>query len=645
MRKAGWIILTASALICLAGCAKGSADGAKLTVTPAIQLGTAQNQPSGTGVGQSDTQLTGAPTNAASAGTAPTGIAPTGTAPAGTASTGTAPTGTAPTVTTPTGAASAGSTAANTPTPAPTKTPTGVPEATQGDISFSVVSHYISGNTTVKTAITTGKSGYITYTLDGTEPTKKSERADNGIPITVGGTSFPNCFTIRAKAWYQDGSASETCVYTYFASETIATRFTTYILSINGNPQELTEGPNGILYGENAKNRGREYERAVHLELISREGETVFLQHAGIRAYGGKSRERLPIKPMKIYARKTYGKGSFSFDGFGSTTLDGTEPIVKYDKLVLRNGGDDFQQTNLREELVHCLAAEIGFDTYEAVVPVVVYMNGSYYGLYWMHESYCDEYFQRRNGKSNGEYVVAEGSDRKKTVSDDETKAAAAKEYNEIYKKYSTADLCNNKLFNELCKVVDVQNYLDYMSYNLYISNYDWPERNFKCFRYYANDGVYGEGEMDGRWRFLIHDADVSFACYDTKSEMAGATRKDLVTVITDTSHERYSPMLAALLRREDCTQYFIGRMEYYMTEAVTVETVGRILQELRSMRDGELPYYFERLEQVKKQGAEIWASASYTDKSLAALETFTRIRPENIRQQLKLLFGYEGPK
>ena len=530
------------------------------------------------------------------------------------------------------------------PTEALVVTPVPLLERTNGEVYFSKVNHFISGDTAIEIRTDSVKEGFITYTLDGTEPKKYSELYKNPIQLEAGAEDAPNCYTIKAKAWYEDGTESESYVQTYFVAEKVAERYSTYILSVNGEPGELTEGPDGILYKENAQNRGRDYERKVHLELISSDGETVFTQYGGIRAHGGDSRKHA-IKPFKIYARKEYqnGKGSFIFDGFGTLTLDGSAVVEKYDKMILRDGGDDYQQSGLREELVHRLAREAGFAAYEEVVPVVVYMNGKYYGFFWMHEAYCDKYFQQRNGKSDGEYVVLEGSDKQKWGANDEIERQAEAEYNSMYSRYSAADLTDEATYEALNTLIDVENYLDYMSYNIYIGNNDWPYNNYRCFRYYAEDGVYGNGEQDGRWRYLLHDADVAFSCYYASSATAFAERENLYEVIADEDGGCYSPLLAALLKREDCRQYFLDRMDFYMEEAVTPEQVNIMLDELMTACDGEIPYYYQYLEELKKTESTIWTSLGHREKSIATIRLFAELRPEYMRKQLAELLGYSG--
>lgn len=526
-------------------------------------------------------------------------------------------------------------------TPSPTPSPAPVWQGTEGEVSFSEAGYFFSEDLELELVLRSNKEGYITYTMDGSEPQQDGIRYE--VPLLLEGTEemSPKVYAIRAKAWYLDGASSDTYVHTYFVGDKVSERYSTMIFSITGNPSDLTEGPDGILFGENYSQRGRESERKVYIEAMSAEGAPLFQQYAGARVFGGSSREWV-IKSLKLFARKEYQEsmGTFETTVFGSKTLDGTKPINKYDKLVLRNGGDDFQNGFIRDELAQRLAEKAGFDAYEAVVPAVAYLNGEYYGFYWLHESYCDKYFQYRNGKSKGEYVVLEGSDRHKSYSDDEMENAAAKEYNALYKKYSNLDLTVEEHYEELCAVVDVENYLDYMSFNMYISNTDWPQGNYRCFRYYATEGeAYGEGEMDGRWRFLMHDADIGFAMYT--SAKSAAQRNDVEQVL-DSSHNRYSVLLKALLQREDCKQYFISKMLEYRDGVLSYESVCETLDGMCAERDTELEFYFDHFIGLKKNHSGIYASRKSTDSSIQKIKDFINLRGDYMTKYLEEYFNVE---
>ncbi|MBQ7864132.1 MAG: CotH kinase family protein [Lachnospiraceae bacterium] len=532
-------------------------------------------------------------------------------------------------------------TLAPTNTPTPTPTPTPVWKGTEGEVTFSEAGYFFTEDLLLELEIAQEKEGYITYTMDGSEPLAEGAQYDE--PLLLAGTeeASPNVYTIRAKAWYADGSSSETYVHTYFVGEQVESRYSTLVFSISGNPAELTGEPDGILYGENYTKRGRESERKVSIEAITAEGEPLFAQYAGVRVYGGSSR-KFPVKSLKLFARKEYqeDKGTFGLSVFESTTVDGRKLIKKYDKLVLRNGGDDFQRAFLRDELAQRLAEKAGFAAYEAVVPAVAYLNGEYYGFYWLHESYCDKYFQKRNGDSDGEYIVLEGSDSHKSLKEDPAEYEAAREYNRTYAKFAKSDLTNDEIYAQVCAWIDVENYLDYMSFNMYISNYDWPGGNYRCFRYYAAEGEeYGTGEKDGRWRFLMHDADVGFATYYSAEE--AADNNDITQVLAPDGKRR-SALLAALLKREDCQTYFIDKMLEYRDGALSYESVCETLDAMCAERDGEFPYYLEHLNQLRKAGAGVWATAGNTKASAGKIKEFAKIRGDYVTKYLEEFFEIE---
>lgn len=536
-------------------------------------------------------------------------------------------------------------TATPTPTPSPTPTLAPTPTGTAGDVCFSEADHYFSEDVTIELSIAKGKDGYITYTTDGKEPTKNSTKYTEPLVLSANDGRFPNCYSIRAKAFYDDGSESKTYVHNYFVNTDIDSRYTTVVFAINGDPAELTEGPDGILYGENYSDRGMDSERMVHIEALTADGELLLNQFAGVRVFGGTSRKHA-IKSLKLFARKDYGKGSFAANFFNSTMIDGETLIEKYDKLVLRNTGDDFQLCFLRDEMNQRIAVTAGFEIYEGVIPAIAYLNGSYYGYYWLHESYCNKYFQNKYGKSEGEYVILEGSETGKGSGNDEMERKAAADYNSLYRKYAYSDLTNEDNYQALCARLDVENYLDYMAYNMYIANYDWPQGNYRVFRYFAAEATedteaeeYAEsGVRDGRWRFLLHDMDIGFGCYQSSAD-SGAIRNDIKDVIFTPTHTRYAPLLAHLVKRTDCRDYFLNKLAEYMYGALSYENVDAVLTQCCAERDPEMVYYLEYLTELSKTTSGLWSSQSTIDKHLARIRNFAKLRPEYLTKYIEECF------
>jgi len=423
----------------------------------------------------------------------------------------------------------------------------------------------------------------------------------------------------------------------------VNTRYKHVIFSITGDPAELYEKPDGIMYGDNVELRGRESEREVYVEAINQDGSLVFEQGAGIRIYGAASRFSA-LKSFKLFARKEYDEnhGQFDLDLFGTVGADG-EVIPEYDKLVLRSYGNDFQFGFIRDELNQRLAAQAGYTDCEAVIPAVVYLNGAYYGLVYLHESYCDDLLKDKFGKGEGKFELLEGTDTEmKMEEDDPDEATIAWQYNDRYDYFAAADLTDEAVYAELCAFMDVENYLQNFAFNICVNNRDWPQNNFKCYRYFAAEGEeYTPGtRLDGRWRYLLHDMDFSMGLYEQDETQA---KYNNIKRILTPGDERYSPLFAHLLEREDCRSYFRSEMERLMNGVLSAENMLATLDEMTTERFFEMRYYYEHLENLKKTDDDIWTWYDNLNEQTNIIRRFIQRRNDFLKNYLEqALAAYE---
>jgi len=401
----------------------------------------------------------------------------------------------------------------------------------------------------------------------------------------------------------------------------------------------LTEKPDGIFYKDNYKQRGRESEREVHLSAWDTNGKQILSQYCGVRIYGGSSRES-SVKSMKLFARKSYasGLGAFHTDLFGTPLSDHSGQVIdEYDKLVLRNGGNDFQFAFIRDELCQTLAMQAGFSDYESVVPAVGYLNGEYYGLFWLHETYCDDYFKDKYPCDNalGKFIVAEGTDTKKDVDEEDAESIHAVEFNEMYEKYSKADLTNDEMYEQLCSMMDVENYLDYFAFNIYINNKDWPQNNFRCYRYAPAEGEAIKDDVyDGKWRFLLHDMDYSMGMYEQPELQANYN--NLAHILTE-GDERYSALFSALMEREDCRNYFSDKIQVLADGVLDAENITGVCSKLNGSRYSEQMMYYKHLENLRNKGDNtIWTYSGHLNGQLGIIRSFAEKREKYMLQFLE---------
>jgi hypothetical protein len=511
---------------------------------------------------------------------------------------------------------------------------------------FSLTEHFFTESQVLKMSYRDGWTIY--YTIDGTKPTEDSILYDDSVGVSIESTRGTNVYPVQARAVNEYGAWSDTTYNTYIAGKFVnIDRFFTLVVSITTDPANFFDYEYGIyIEGKlrddyirdnpraeinppapaNFNLRGMDGERPVHVEFFTKNGERVIDQDAGVRIYGGWSRAN-PLKSLKLYARKNYSVSNFfDYAFFGEDVDYAGNKLTKYKELVLRNAGNDFYSAYIRDELIHTLAEQAGFPDTEKVVPVSAFVNGEYFGCYWIHESYCDEYFESRYGPYEGQFMELRQADTYRTAEDD-TQLDAVQDYADMY-AYSSKDLTNDAIYAELCELLDVENYLTYFAINIYVDNEDWPHNNDRTYRYYTGiNEEYREAPFDGKFRFLIHDTDYSSGIYTSNMQNS-------IARVTGRGHGQYSPMFTALLKRDDCLQFFVDKMLELMNGAFSAENFTSVLSKMNASRYVEMDNFYATGKYAPHRSAASMVS------STNALKAFGEARPAYMLNLLKQLYG-----
>lgn len=497
---------------------------------------------------------------------------------------------------------------------------------------------------TTQIAMSAPAGAKIYYTTDGRVPDENADIYEEAIALDPSKGVFPKCLLLKAAARYADGSWSEVLTHTFFAHTEVDNAYQGVVVSLSGDPAQLTEAADGILYGENVWLRGAESEREIYVEAFSPKGNLLFRQNAGARVYGMLSR-RGSIQSLKLYARKDYDKhnGKFKLDTFGSLGYD-EQVIDRYDRLVLRNSSNseyDFWCGFLRDELNQMLVEQAGYKDYQRVLPAVAYLNGEYYGFFWLHENICDDLLKEKYGGTEGRFEIIEGKEQEKIADEaDPENVAAVQEFNDLYNKLAYTDLTDDANFAELNRFVDVENYLKYYAYNIYVNNVDWPHNNYKCYRYYAaDDRSYGEGELDGRWRFLFHDLDFTMGNYGNAEASA---EYNIIQTLLSPTDRRYSPLFANLVKREDCRDFFLSQIIELQSSALSPQNVIEQKNTIVAERANEMNRFFVHLQSLESSTGSVDDALATYEKSHQRIEEFIAKRSQYLQMHLVESFGLE---
>lgn len=280
----------------------------------------------------------------------------------------------------------------------------------------------------------------------------------------------------------------------------------------------------------NYKQRGREWERPVHLDYFESNGkemECKLQQDCGVRVQGNYSRSDLQ-KGLRLYARTSYGDNNFRYPFFGEDAKDDQGNIIeKFKKLTLRNGGNCAFTSKYNDAFWQSLVTDKKVET-QASRPCVVYLNGEYWGLYILQEDYNADYLEETHGvnkddvvsyKGDGEtyeigYKLDEG-----TLPEGESVDYYFRDLLNFYKKHK--NLKSKRDYDAFAKLVDVESVRDYFAVNVWINNkWDWPGKNWTAWRVTKKDP--SNPYADGRWRLCFYDLD--FGGVSGKSDITANT-------------------------------------------------------------------------------------------------------------------------
>ncbi len=310
----------------------------------------------------------------------------------------------------------------------------------------------------------------IYYSLDGSLPSASSSIASATLDID-------ETTVVRARLKSGGVLGEETFTQTYVIDKDTDLP----VLAIAAKPSDLWDGSTGI-YVNYESNR----EIPVHIEFFERGGQRGFAQDAGMKMFGGWSRH-FPQKSFVLFARSTYGPSDFSYRIFPDL------PFEQYEAFVLRNSGGDFDVTHIRDAMMQTLVKDIDVDG-QAYRPTVIYLNGEYWGILNIREKLNEHYIEAHFGVLENNLDMLENN--WNTIHGDRD------HFDDLLNYIDTHDMTSSESYAHVKDQIDLDEYLNYMTSEIFYANVDWPGWNLKYWR---------PRTPDGKWRWILFDLDDGF--------------------------------------------------------------------------------------------------------------------------------------
>lgn len=413
----------------------------------------------------------------------------------------------------------------------------------------------------------------IYYTKDGSIPNKNSSRYEgpiyienptykNNVYAAISNISvkeaylpdynIPKVEIVRAVSIDKDGNRSKEIRSTYLVGYDDIYGFKEMpIVSIITNPENLFSDEHGIyvsgkIWADNKREfegdaiynapanyakSGMGWEREASIEYFGKLGQ-YNKQNIGIRIHGGWS---------IIYNQKSFNLYAKNQEAL----LPSAFPYKEYSMLLRAGGFRDLYSTKLRDVINQVLVKDRSITIQEAV-PCQVFLNGEYWGMYNLQERICESVVADKYQCNHDDIIVRKVGNIESGF-DEEIEL-----YNDIVKFVTTSDMSIYKNYEKICDMIDIQSYIDYYAFEIYVANCDsisnnyamWRTRNVKSSPYY-----------DGKWRWILYDTD------DSTGMVPGMT--DANTDSFSAGHWSISPtedqFFQALIKNKNFKERFVN--------------------------------------------------------------------------------------
>ena len=397
-----------------------------------------------------------------------------------------------------------------------------------------------SGVYSESVTVTLSASGTIYYTLDGSRPTTNSKIYTE--PIVIDGVSTIRTFCVEGE------QSSELAAYTYL----VGVEHQLPIVSI-AISQEKLNGYYGVL-----NNIEYDYEYEAMLTLVE-DGEEKFSVPFGFRLHGNDSRKGRK-QTFQLRFRSEYGASKLQYPVFDDRETQ------EYDSLLLKGGSEDYYNAMMRDEV--CTGLAHGNTTLytQAMRPVVLYLGGKYWGVYYLRERFNDEYLSSYMGVSPESVDIVYSTRAYSQCGDNEA-------FREIREYAVSHDLTNEEYYQYVAERVDIVSLMDWYICRSFVGDNDID--NIRRCR---------SLEGDGKWHWMYFDVDYGFKWVDWHpiDRMFNLGGGDLSLIL-------------AVLRNKGAKDLFLKRYAELMGTVLNEEYVVSYIDSIVAQIDSEMPRDRER--------------------------------------------------
>jgi hypothetical protein len=489
---------------------------------------------------------------------------------------------------------------------------------------FNKESGFYNGSQTI--TLTNENGGTVYYTTDGSIPTLQSKHSINP-SITINKTTI-----IRARSLEKGKFLSSIANQTFLIDENVHLP----VVSIGIDNDLLFDDYYGIYVAGKDKNgnpidpedmsKAHYYQRWIRpasFELI-KDNKSQFSINLAVKIHGDGSRTR-PQKSLDFYTKSQFGTKELEYPLFRYKPY-----IKKVKSFMLRKSTasnpfrDGMAQTMIKDDF------DIDYQSYE---PVVVFINGKYWGILNIREKQNEDYFAANHNVDPDKLNIGIVTNIENHY---EIKAGDIKRYIQLREYIKNTTNTNSIEFkNRILSEIDINEYLDYLIGQTFMNCYDWTFRNVK---------FWNEQKEGSKWRWALFDWDTAFTS-SLPPEGNNNPNNPFYFAFNPNSTYSKTPSWSTLIRRkvlenDDIKQMFVSKYCTYLNTSFKSSVLKKKLDKLTQEVQLDTERHFKRWQNYGNNSK--YTNAYYNGK-INAIYSFITSRSNDLRTILANWFNYSG--
>jgi len=426
---------------------------------------------------------------------------------------------------------------------------------------LSINGGYVEKGTVVTLTVPDGCT--VRYTTDGRKPTEKSAQYDPDKGITVSASR-----SISAAAFKDGCMVSRTVTATFLVEDSHELP----VVCMSSDPDGLFSDETGIyssatghLAGKKPNYQSKE-ERECVIEYYV-EGKRALTFNAGARIFGIGSRT-YSQKSFALIMREKYGANSITFPFFEDN------PVTTFSALVLRQAGQECRRSKLRDELASAIAKNhVSCDIMDQT-PVVLYINGEYWGIYYIREKQNEDFLVSHYGYEKGKIDIIK--------SEYSAQAGTDTAYRALREFADSHDLSKTENYLKMCEQINMESLMDFWICQTFFANNDT-----------SNIRAYRSKDEGGKWSWMLFDLDNAFYPYLLRYNAIEEHMFDRE------GHGMYDEctnvIIRRLLKNKQFRQEFVSRYCHHLKTTFAPERTTALLDEMAAAIKPEIERQCDR--------------------------------------------------